>query len=408
VSKSGKKEQQEQKKQGFSWRQQLAAAVLAGLIFVAGVQTGQGHFRLVTGGFDSEQKNLPANLDYSSVEQVYDELRTNYDGKLDVEKLLDGLKSGLVAASGDPYTEYMSPKNAKAFQGELNGSFEGVGAQLGKNEAGNIIIVSPIDGFPAQKAGLQPKDVIAEVDGKSTDGWTVDQAVDKIRGPQGTKVKLRVIRGNSEDLTFDITRQEINIPSVESKTLEGNVGYIKISQFGDDTTELAQQAASKLKQEGVSSVILDLRGNPGGYVDSAVDVASLWLDNKTVLEEKRDGVTIQTYRSHGTTSLKGLPTIVMIDEGSASASEIVSGALRDNGAAKLLGTKSFGKGSVQDPHELANGGLLKVTIARWYTPKGKNIDKEGLTPDIKVDRSADDLKAGRDPQLDAALKQLTH
>lgn len=389
----------------FSLRKKVALTVLAGLIFVAGVQTGQGHFRLVTGGLDSTQKNLPANLDYSSVEQVYDELRANYDGKLEVEKLIEGLKTGLVAASGDPYTEYMSPSDAKAFQSELSGSFEGIGAQLGKNEAGNVIIVSPIDGFPAKKAGLQPKDVIAGVDGKSTAGWTVDQARDKIRGAKGTVVKLRIIRGETE-LNFDITREEINIPSVESKKLDGNIGYIKISQFGDDTSSLTREAASTLKSQGVTGMILDLRGNPGGYLDSAVDVSSLWLDKKTVLQEKRDGVVIKTFTSSGPTTLKGLPTIVLIDEGSASASEITAGALRDNGVAKLVGTQSFGKGSVQQPQDLANGGILKVTIARWFTPKGKNIDKEGITPDVVVERTADDVKAERDPQLDKAIEQL--
>ncbi len=390
----------------FSGKQKIAGVLLGILIFIAGVQTGQGHLALITGGLDSVQKDLPSNLDYSSVEQVYDELRQNYDGKLEVDKLLEGLKTGLVASSGDPYTEYLSPDDARAFQGELSGSFEGIGAQLGKDESGNVIIVSPIDGFPAKAAGLQPKDVIAEVDGKSTAGWTVDQARDKIRGPKGTVVKLRIIRGGAEDLSFEITRQQIDIASVESKMLDGNIGYLKISQFGDDTTELAQSKAGQLKEQGAKSIVLDLRGNPGGYLDSAVDVSSLWLDGQVVLEEKRDGVTIKTYRASGDPVLKGLPTVVLIDEGSASASEIVAGALHDNGVAKLLGTKSFGKGSVQSPQNLSNGGILKVTIARWFTPKGKNIDKEGIKPDKAVERSADDIKAGKDPQLDAAQAEL--
>lgn len=394
------------KQREFSTRQKFAALLLAGLIFLAGFQTGQGGFRLLGGGLKTTQKNLPVNLDYTSVEQVYDELRANYDGKLDVNKLMDGLKQGLVAASGDPYTEYMSPEKAKEFQSQLDGSFEGIGAQLGKNDAGNVIIVSPIDGFPAKKAGLLPNDVIAQVDGKDTTGWTVDEARDKIRGPKGTVVKLRIIRGGNEDLSFDITRAQIDIPSVESKVLDGGIGYIKISQFGDDTSKLTQEAANNLKNQNIKSVILDLRGNPGGYLNSAVDVSSLWLNNKTVLEEKRDNVTIKTYKSQGEAVLAGLPTVVLIDGGSASASEITAGALHDNGVASLVGVKSFGKGSVQQPETLKNGGLLKVTIARWFTPKGKNIDKEGITPDLKVERSADDAKNNRDPQLDAAIKRL--
>jgi len=385
-----------------SFKQKVSAALLVGLIFSAGWLSGSG--RVEFGRQTSVAGNIPANLDYSSVEQVYDELRANYDGKLDVNKLTDGLKQGLVSASGDPYTEYMPPTEAKEFNGQLSGSFEGIGALLGKNEKGNVIIISPIDGFPAKKAGLQPRDVIAEIDGKDASTFTTDKAVEKIRGPKGTTVKLRIIRNESEDLTFDIKREEINIPSVESKILDGNIGYIKISRFGDDTSTLSQKAAEKFKQDGVKKIVLDLRGNPGGYLEAAVDVSSLWLKDKTVLQEKRDGKVIKTYTSKGASPLLGIPTIVLIDEGSASASEIVAGALHDNKAASLLGTKSFGKGSVQQPQTLANGGLLKITVARWFTPNGKNIDKDGIKPDTQVERTADDYKAGRDPQLDAATK----
>jgi carboxyl-terminal processing protease len=318
---------------------------------------------------------------------------------------MDGLKAGLVSASGDPYTEYLSPDKAKEFSGQLNGTFEGIGAYLGKNEQGNVIVISPVEGFPAEKAGLKPRDVIVEIDGKDATAYSVDQAVDKIRGPKGTNVKLRVVRNEKEDISFDIKREEINIPSVESKIIDGNIGYMKITRFGDDTSDLALQAAEKFKASNVKKVILDLRGNPGGYLESAVDVSSLWLKNKTVLTERRDGVTIKTYKSSGDSPLLGIPTVVLIDEGSASASEITAGALHDNKAATLVGVKSFGKGSVQQPQNLSNGAILKVTVARWYTPNGKNIDKQGIEPDKKVEISADDIKAGRDPQLDAAKAQ---
>jgi len=380
--------------------------VLVGLlIFGVGWSLGSGKVDLVQHNA-SVQTNVPNNLDYSSVEQIYDELRQNFDGKLDNAKLLDGLKTGLVAASGDPYTEYMPPEKANDFKGQLSGTFEGIGALLGKNDKGNVIVISPIDGFPAKKAGLQPRDVIAEIDGKDASTLAVDKAVEKIRGPKGTNVKLRIIRDEKEDLTFEITREEINIPSVESKVLDSGIGYIKISRFGDDTAELSRTAAEKFKNDGVKNVILDLRGNPGGYLEAAVDVSSLWLNNKTVLQEKRDGKIIKTYSSRGTSPLEGIQTTVLIDEGSASASEITAGALHDNKAATLLGVKSFGKGSVQEPQTLKNGGLLKITVARWYTPNGKNIDKEGIQPDQKVERSEDDYKAGRDPQLDAAITKL--
>lgn len=387
----------------FSVRQKMSAGILAVLIFVAGVQTGNGGFAFVSSG-SSKQKNLPANLDYSEVEDIYDQLRARYDGKLDVNALQDGLKKGLVAASGDPYTEFMSVAEAKEFNEQLSGTFEGIGAELGKDKEA-VIIVAPIADNPAAKAGLRPKDIIAKINGKSAYGLSVEQARNQIRGKKGTQVTLDIIRGE-EALNFVITRDTINIPSVESKTLEGNLGYLKISRFSEDTAPLAVKAAEDFKKAGVKGVILDLRGNPGGYLESAVSVSSLWLKNKPVLTERRDGVTIKTYSSRGTATLLGVPTVVLIDEGSASASEITAGALHDNNVATLIGIKSFGKGSVQEPKELPDGSLLKVTIARWFTPKGKNIDKEGITPDQKVDRSLDDYKTGKDPQLDAAQNKL--
>lgn len=375
-------------------------------VFSAGYGLGGGKINFNRFSTVGSNKNLPNNLNYDQVEQVYDELRANYDGKLDEEKLIEGLKQGLVSASGDPYTEYMSPEKAEEFKGELEGTFEGIGALLGKNERGNIIVISPIDGFPAKKAGLQPRDEIVEINDENAIGLTTDQAVSKIRGPKGTIVKLRIIRAEKEDLKFEIERAEINIPSVESKTLDGNIGYIKISRFSDDTSGLTQEAARKFKSANVAKVILDLRGNPGGYLESAVDVSSLWLKDKTVLEEKRDNIVIKSYKSRGEAVLLGIKTVVLIDSGSASASEIVSGALKDNNAATLLGEKTFGKGSVQQPQTLGNGGLLKVTIARWFTPNGKNIDKEGINPDKEVKISEDEVKQGKDPQLEAAILQL--
>lgn len=372
-------------------------------MFGLGQAFGSGRIKL-THSQVASNKSLPANLDYSTVEAVYDSLKEKFDGKLDQDKLLDGLKSGLVGASGDPYTEYMSPKEAKEFSDELDGSFEGIGAQLGK-ENDYVIIVAPISGTPAEKAGLRPKDIIEKIDGESALKMSIEEARNKIRGKKGTTVKLTVVRG-SEELNMDIVRDTISIPSVDHKILDGNIGYMKISQFSADTSGLAAKAGKEFKAANVKGVVLDLRGDPGGYLDAAVNVSSLWLDNKTVLTERRDGVIIRTYNSEGDDPLKGIPTVVLIDEGSASASEITAGALKDNNAASLIGVKSFGKGSVQQPQDLPNGGILKVTIARWFTPNGKNIDKEGLQPDQKVDRTVDDFKNNRDPQLDAALVKL--
>lgn len=384
-------------------------SLLAGVIFVAGLGIGNGRIILNNNQLfrKSVQKGLPSNLDYTSVEQVYDTLRRDFDGKLDSKKLLDGLKSGLVSAAGDTYTEYLTKEEAKEFDEQLNGTFSGIGAELSKDEKGNLTVISPISGFPAEKAGVKPKDIIVEIDGNTTNGMSVNDAVSKIRGPVGTKVKLRVVRGTSEDLSFEIVREQITTPSVESKTLDGNIGYLKISRFSEDTLALATKAASEFKQAKVKGVILDLRNDPGGLLDVSVGVSNLWLEKgKNILQEKRDEVVIKSYTSKGTPVLNGVPTVVLINEGSASASEIVAGALHDNNVAKLIGVKSFGKGSVQQLEKLPDGGVLKVTIARWFTPAGININKEGIKPDVEVKLSDEDAKAKRDPQLDAAKAEL--
>lgn len=372
---------------------------VASVIFLMGFGFGSGSISFSS---TSNNQNLPANLNYSSVEKIYDSLRANYDGDLDEGSLLDGLKSGLVKAAGDPYTEYLSAKQTKDFDEDLNGTFSGVGAELSKKDD-SIVIVSPISGFPAEREGLKPNDVILEIDGESAYGLSVSEAVDKIRGPVGTQVKLKILR-NDGDKDFTITRENITIPSVESRVIDGNIGYIEISRFSDDTGLLVKKAAEDFRTKDVKGVIIDVRGNPGGLLDSAVDVSSIWLEKgKTVLEEKTDGKTVRTFRANGDSVLAGTPTVVLINEGSASASEIVAGALKDNGAATLLGQKSFGKGSVQTIERFPDGSSLKVTIARWFTPNGQNIDKEGIEPDKAVDQSED---TNTDEQLQAAIGEL--
>jgi len=374
-------------------------------VFGAGWMVGNGNIQIGKYNSVASNSSLPNKLDYSSIDTIYDSLKDNFDGQLDEAKLLEGLKSGLAKAAGDPYTEYFNPKAAEDFQAGIDGTFEGIGAQLGKDADNNIIIVSPLAGYPAEKAGLRPKDIIAEIDGTTAYDITISEAVDKIRGQKGTSVKLTVVR-DGKPLEFEITRETIDIPSVKTEVKDG-IGIMAVSRFGDDTVELARQAANDFKSKNVKGVVLDLRSNPGGYLDGAVSVSSLWLTkDTTVLTERRDNVVIDTFKAKGSSPLNGVKTVVLIDEGSASASEIVAGALKDNNAAKLIGQKSFGKGSVQQPVTLKDGGLLKVTIARWFTPAGKNIDKEGISPDEEVKISADDLTNNRDPQLDAALLVL--
>ncbi len=378
--------------------------LLAVVMFSLGARYGHGDLFKRS----SSQNSTLARLDYTGTDEIFRELKQNFDGKLDQTSLEDGLKEGLTKAAGDPYTEYLNAKEAKNFQNDLDGSFTGIGAELSKDaQTKSIVVVAPLSGYPAEKAGLKPKDVIAEIDGKSAYDITVSEAVDKIRGPKDTKVKLKVVRNERETLDFEITRQEIKIPSVETKTLDNNIGYIKISRFADDTADLTQKAAKTLKEQQVKGVVLDLRGDPGGLLDAAVSVSSLWLKDKTILTERRDGTIVKTFKSAGDSLLEGVPTVVLIDEGSASASEITAGALHDNKAAQLVGVKSFGKGSVQQLQQLSSGGVLKVTVARWYTPSGKNIDKAGIEPDKKVERSEDDLKNNQDPQLQAAQDILS-
>lgn len=378
--------------------------IVAILIFGFGWYVGNG--RIQFGSINnSGNTNLPNRLDYSSVNAVYDSLKTKYDGELKEEDLIEGMKAGLVKAAGDPYTEYMSSEAAKSFSSSLEGKFEGIGAELGKDKDNNIIIISPIAGYPAEKAGIQPKDLIAEINGESAYDITISEAVEKIRGEKGTEVSLKIIRkGEVKDIK--IIREEINIPSVKYEVRDGT-GILTISRFGDDTVKLAREAADEFAKANVDGVVLDLRGNTGGYLSGAVDISSLWLDNgSTILTERRGDVVVETFKAKGSPKLKGIKTVVLVNEGSASASEIVAGALKDNGVATLIGEKTYGKGSVQQPIDLKDGGLLKVTIARWYTPSGKNIDKEGIEPDTKVDLSSDDITSDRDPQLDEALKQV--
>lgn len=385
----------------------LASLIAAALFFGAGVSVGRGDVSLGFLSASSSNSKLANQLDYSSVDRVYSLLKKDFDGTLDQSKLIDGIKSGLVSAAGDPYTVYFNPTQAKSFNDQLSGSITGIGAELGTDADNNIVIVAPLSGYPAEHAGLKPKDIIVAIDGQSTTGMSVDVAVSKIRGNPDTTVKLSIARGTGTPFDVTITRQKITIPSVEYHE-DGNIGYMKISQFGPDTVSLAQKAAQEFKDKAVKGVVLDLRSDPGGYLSGAVDVSSLWLDaGKTVVVEKQGTTVVDTQYSSGNSILKGLPTVVLINGGSASASEITAGALHDNNAATLVGEKSFGKGSVQQVENLADGSELKITIARWYTPNGKNIDKQGITPDTIVTISDADIKAGADPQKDKAYEILT-
>lgn len=348
--------------------------------------------------------NLARTLNHDEIKEIYDLLKKRFDGDLDMADLQAGLARGLVDATGDPHTAYLTAEEAAELQDDLNGTFSGIGAELGRRN-GSVVVVSPLNGSPAQKAGIRAGDVISEIDGEDASQLSLDEVVSKIRGEEGTRVKLGLLR-DQKPVILTITRANISVPSVESEILAGNVGYLQISRFGNDTAELAREAAIEFKDRNVRKIIVDVRNNGGGLLDSPVQIAGLWLDSKVVAEQKSGGRITSELRSGSNPILEGTEVIVLINEGSASASEILAGALHDHGVARLLGETSFGKGSVQEIIDLRSGAQLKLTTARWFTPKGKNIDKDGIKPNIAVELTEEDFEQDRDPQKDRALREL--
>lgn len=381
--------------------------------FFGGLNMGKKGF--VYSGHDFQivnQNNQTHVVDYNLLWQVLDTLNQKYiDKPIDQQKALYGAVEGAVSSLGDPYTVFFDPQQYNDFKTQLAGSFEGIGAEVGLKD-GNLIIVAPIAGAPAEKAGLKAGDIILKIDGTDTNGMTLDDAVNKIRGPKGTQVKLTIFRtSTNKQSDITITRATISITSVKwsykTTTTGKKIAVIQVSQFGDDTVDLFRKAAADIQTQNVAGVIIDLRDDPGGYLDDAVQLASYWLDkDQLVVSEKHsDGSDIQ-YTAKGGNVFKGMPTVVLINGGSASASEILSGALHDHGDAKLVGQKSFGKGSVQELIDMPQNTALKVTVAKWYTPNGININKNGIEPDYKVDFTATDVQNNKDPQMDKALDLL--
>ncbi len=377
----------------------ISLLVMAVVAFVLGTRT---HNWLASDG----SVNGESSIDLSSVQRTYGELAKRYDGRLDVSKLISGANRGLVKAAGDQYTVYFDKKEAKAFSSDLSGTITGIGAELTLRD-NKLTVVSVLDDSPAEQTGLKPQDTIIKVNNQSTSDWSLDKSVDKIRGSVGTTVKLAVLRGKTSVKEFSITRAEVTDPSVKPKITKDGIGIMRISRFGEnDTAHLARQAAQNFKDHNVKGIVVDLRGNGGGYLLAAKDVASLWLKDKTIVTERTKGKVTDRLTSGDDALLNGIPTVVLVDGGSASASEILAGALKDNGAAKLVGEQTFGKGSVQEIVQLGNGAKLKVTVAKWYTPNGKNISKEGITPDIVIKLTTQNTKNGQDPQQDKALSIL--
>lgn len=397
---SAPRRQNKQKRQVPTFVTILAFVLVAGIGYFAGAVNG-GHF-FFGGGIG--QLVGAQQLDLSSVQQTYQAIKANFDGNIDDGKLIEGANKGLVNALGDQYTIYMNAKESADFDNSLTGNIGGgIGVEVGlRNNVPTIVRVLMEN--PAEKAGVQVEDVIVQVNGESTKDMSLNDVVSKIRGDSGTTVKLSVVRDGAEK-DFAITREQVNNPSAYGE-IKDNIGILTITRFDDQTGSLARAVAQDFKSKGVKGVVLDLRGNGGGYVTAAQAVAGLWLNDQLVVTEKHGGKVTDELKSTGMPVLNGIPTVVLVNESSASASEIVAGALHDQKAATLLGVTTFGKGSVQKLMNLMNDATLKVTVAKWYTPGGVNISEKGITPDKVVQRSADDINAGRDPQLDAALSAL--
>ena len=310
--------------------------------------------------------------------------------KLDPLKMAQGAIRGMVEATGDPYTEYYTPQSYQSTMVELTGVYQGIGAYIGKKDK-QIVIIAPMKGSPAEEAGLKAGDIIVKIDGESTEMMNSDDASMKIRGRAGTKVALEIARqGESKLLEFSVERREIQVDSVTSE-MRGQVAYIRIQQFILPTTRDFRAALQEAFQDGARGVILDLRDNPGGILDQAVDVASQFLTRGIVVKvvDKDGNETVHKVRPGGIAT--AVPLIVLVNEGSASASEIVAGALQDNGRAKLAGTKTFGKASVQNVLKMSDGSAIKVTTAHYFTPNGQQISSQGLTPDYPSELKDDEL-----------------
>ena len=329
-----------------------------------------------------------------------------YEENVKDETLFYGSIKGMTDALGDPYTNFFEPKGAEEFQQSLSGKFSGIGAEIGLRE-GIITVVAPLPDTPAERAGIKAGDYIVKIDGTETTGFSIEQAVTRIRGEKGTTVTLTIFRSNdkSHPDAFDvpIVRDEIQVKSVRLKWPRDDIALIEVTNFNTDTRDGFDKAVTEVLKRDVKGIILDLRNNPGGFLDTAAYMAGEWVGEEIVVKERRQGEIVEQLRGTGRKRLSGIPTIVLVNQGSASASEIVSGALQDLEAATIVGMKTFGKGSVQDYTNLSDGSAVKITIAEWLTPDNRTINKTGLEPDIVVDRTPEDYEAQRDPQLDRAL-----
>ncbi len=398
----------------------VSLTLLLAIVFVVGIAVGQWYaptFMLsdsssvLVDRHDRDRSNRTTSFDvFWSVWDLIQQESLEPD--ISESELLYGAVRGMVARLEDPYSVFFDPPTAQIFTEELQGEFQGIGAEIGiKND--QLTVIAPLPESPAQRAGLAPRDTILAIDDEDTFGMLIDTAVSLIRGEANTEVVLTIQRQDNDPQDIHIIRDIINVESVRYNRVVRNgqhIAHIEIIHFGEDTGSKFQSMVTQLLQEPLDGIILDLRNNPGGFLDAAVDVADMWVELESPIVEERfsktKGRTTNTYYARKRAVLKGVPTIVLINEGSASGSEIVAGALQDYQLATLIGATTFGKGSVQDFREFRDGSALKLTIAHWYTPEGRNIDAEGIIPDAEVLLTLDDYNNDQDPQLDAAYAVL--
>lgn len=346
----------------------------------------------------------PKEVDFSLFWEVFDKVKNDYFGEIDSQKMIYGAIKGALGSLGDPYTGFLESKENNELISDLKGEFEGIGAEIGVKNDG-LIIVAPLEGSPAKAAGLKSGDEILKIDDQIASELDFNDAIQKIRGKAGTEVTLLIKKqGLADPKEIKIKRAKIKVDPVRWEKKDDNVTYLKINQFGDNTTELTQKYANEIVNTKPRAIILDLRNNPGGYLDSAVDVASLFVDNNSVItyEQNKKGKK-KEIKATLKPILKDIPVVVLINEGSASGSEIVAGALKDLRGAKLIGKTTFGKGSVQTFEEMKNNTALRLTVAHWLTPKGTEINKKGIKPDIEIEENKD---ITQDDQLNKAMEIL--
>ncbi|MDD5527788.1 MAG: S41 family peptidase [Patescibacteria group bacterium] len=365
----------------------------------------------VTGKYTQDTGGrLSQDIDFNLYWEVWDALKAKYvdKDKINEKKMFYGSLSGLAASLGDPYTVFFDPKDSQTFSNDLSGTFEGIGAEVGLRDD-VITIIAPLAGMPAEKAGIKAGDKVLAINGSSTVNMTIDAAVEKIRGPKGTKVVLTIFRqGFKETKDISIIRDVIYVKSVQTVLRPDKIFVITISNFNEDTADLFKSAAQQAVKDNPKGLIIDLRNNPGGFLDSAVSLASEWVKSgKPVVSEKStDPSENNEYDSSGIQHLNNFPTVVLVNGGSASASEILAGALKDYNLAKIVGEKTYGKGSVQVLQTLSDGSMLKVTVAKWFTPNGYSINEQGIVPDVIATTTEAAINAGADPQMDKAVEIL--